>query len=498
MNLMKELYIFVLILNTCAANAGYVINNKKFPDNFMFGVASSSYQTEGAWNEDGKTENIFDNITHRRSDFIMDGTNGDVACDFYHKYKEDVALLKSLGVNHFRLSLSWNRILPNGIADKVNPLGVAYYKNLLKELKDNGIKPLVTIFHWDLPQVLLDQGGFLNDSIIDWFGDYARVCFESFGDDVQYWITINEPKQVCIGGYGYGFFPPMVKSQGLLEYECNHNVIKAHARAWHIYDKEFRSKQGGKIGITFDAPATVPASETPGDKEAAERRYHFEIGIYANPMYHGDYPEIVKTRVAERSKLEGRQKSRLPEFTDAEKVWLKGTVDFFALSTYSGNLARAIPEPPVKYPPSRDGDQGVEIFRPDTWNSTVSMNVKVVPWTIRYLLRFVKEHYNDPDILITENGFPDDGGLNDDGRISYIREYLSHIRDAMIEDKVKVLGYTVWSFIDSLEWMTGYRIKYGLFRVDFNSPNRTRTPKLSAKFYQKVCKTKCLSDVCED
>nr|XP_023022477.1 myrosinase 1-like isoform X2 [Leptinotarsa decemlineata] len=398
MNLMKKLYIFVLILNTCAANAGYVINNKKFPDNFMFGVASSSYQTEGAWNEDGKTENIFDNITHRRSDFIMDGTNGDVACDFYHKYKEDVALLKSLGVNHFRLSLSWNRILPNGIADKVNPLGVAYYKNLLKELKDNGIKPLVTIFHWDLPQVLLDQGGFLNDSIIDWFGDYARVCFESFGDDVQYWITINEPKQVCIGGYGYGFFPPMVKSQGLLEYECNHNVIKAHARAWHIYDEEFRSKQGGKIGITFDAPATVPATDTSGDKEAAERRYHFEV----------------------------------------------------------------------------------------------------VPWTIRYLLRFVKEYYNDPDILITENGFPDDGGLNDDGRISYIQEYLSHIRDAMIEDKVKVLGYTVWSFIDSLEWMTGYRIKYGLYRVDFNSPNRTRTPKLSAKFYQKVCKTKCLSDVCED
>nr|XP_023020545.1 myrosinase 1-like [Leptinotarsa decemlineata] len=343
-----------------------------------------------------------------------------------------------------------------GIADKVNPLGIAHYKNLIKELKHNNIIPLVTIFHWDLPQVLLDQGGFLNESIIDWFGDYARVCFENFGNDVQYWVTINEPKQVCTAGYGYGYFPPQVQSEGLLEYVCNHNLIRAHANGWHIYDKEFRPQQGGKIGIVIDSGATVPATDKPEDKEAAERRYHFEMGVYANPVFHGDYPEIVKARVAARSKLEGRQKSRLPEFTEEEKVWMKGTTDFFGLNTYSGDVARAIPEPPITDPPSKYGDQGIDDFIPDTWEDTASEFIKVVPWTIRYLLRFVKEHYNDPNIIITENGYPNGGGLNDERRISCVREYLSHIRDAMIEDKVKVFGYTLWSIIDNLEWTSGY------------------------------------------
>nr|XP_023020552.1 myrosinase 1-like [Leptinotarsa decemlineata] len=374
------LSLFLLICNICTINADdYEISNQKFPDDFMFGTATASYQVEGAWNEDGKTENMWDNVTHRQPDFIDDRSNGDVACDSYHKYKEDVAMLKTLGVNHYRFSLAWNRILPNG-----------------------------KFFYCHIFQI------------------------------------------------------------------------------------------SGKVGITLDTSAFVPASNSSEDKVAAATMYDFELGVYANPIYHGDYPEIVKTRVEIRSKMEGRQKSRLPVFTAQEKAYIKGTHDFFGVNIYTGELVEPLPEPPSNYPVSKYADQSVNSFQPDTWEKTLLGYFKVVPWTVRYLLRWIKERYDDPEIIIAENGYPDAGGLQDEKRLSYIREYLSHIRDAMIEDKVKVFGYTVWSLMDNFEWTSGYTIKFGIYQVDFNNPNRNRTQKLSAEFFQKVCKTRCLVDVCEN
>nr|XP_023020548.1 myrosinase 1-like isoform X1 [Leptinotarsa decemlineata]XP_023020549.1 myrosinase 1-like isoform X2 [Leptinotarsa decemlineata] len=486
------------LINSLAAD--YVINNKRFPSDFMFGVATSAYQIEGGWNEDGRTPSNWDHMTHTRPEFVKDRSNGDIACDSYHKFKEDVAIMKKMGVKHYRFSLSWNRILPTGFPDKINEPGIAYYKNLIKELKTNNIVPLVTIHHWDLPQSLQNLGGFLNASIVDWVADYARVCYKAFGDDVKYWLTFNEAKQICMGGFGFGYYPPAIHSEGILEYVCAHNLLKAHAKAWHIYDKEFRAKQNGKVSVVLDSSAYIPASNKPEDKVATDTVLHFELGWFANPIYNGDYPEIMKTRVAERSKREGRPKSRLPEFTEEEKAFIKGTHDYFAMNTYTSYLVESIPDPGIQDPPTRWSDIGVNNFQPDTWeNTTMEQDwFKIAPWGMRTLLKWIKYHYSNPEIIVTENGVCDYGDMEDDKRISYIRDNLSYLRDAMIEDGVRVFGYTVWSIIDNFEWQHGYTQKYGLYQVDFDDPKRTRKPKKSADFYKKVCTTRCITDKCVD
>ncbi|CAH1100430.1 unnamed protein product [Psylliodes chrysocephalus] len=472
------------------------INNHRFPSDFIFAAATSAYQVEGAWNEDGKSPSLWDTTIHNNASFIEDLSNADIACDSYHKIKEDVAILKTLGVSHYRFSLSWTRILPNGIG-KVNEAGVAYYKNLIKELKDNGIEPFVTIFHWDLPQILFDMGGVINPSFVDWHAEFARECFRLFGDDVKLWATFNEPQQVCTGGYGYGYFPPAIKSEVQLEYVCVYHVLKAHAKSWHIYDDEFRSKQNGRVSLALDTSAFIPATESAADLEAADRMLHFMLGIYANAIYVGDYPEVVKTRVAARSAAEGRNQSRLPELTQSEIDYIRGTHDFFGLNVYSATVAAAMDDPPVSDPPNKWGEQGVNTYQPTDWEETSIDGTKVVPWTVQSLLIWIKDNYNNPGIIITENGYPSKGD-KDDRRVHYIRGYLSNIRDVMIDHGVKVLGYTVWSLMDNFEWASGYTQKFGLFEVDFNSPNRTRTIRPSGEFYKKVTETRCLVDNCVD
>ncbi|VEN53432.1 unnamed protein product [Callosobruchus maculatus] len=383
-------------------------------------VRSAVAVDAGGWNEDGKGENIWDHLVHNGPFVVTNNDTGDVACDSYHKYKEDVAMLKELGVNHYRFSLSWSRLLPNGFANKVNEAGVQYYKNLIKELKDNGIEPLVTLYHWDLPQPLQELGGFLNASFVDWFGDYAELCFELFGDDVSNWFTFNEPGIICVFGYGYGWVAPM----------------------W---------------------------------------------GIYINPLINGDHSSIVKEQIARRSKQQGFEKSRLPEFTEEEQTYLKGALDVIGINHYTSYLVAAQQSPD----PTAMGfyaDLEVIKIQPDDWEKGGQDFLRVVPWGIRKLLKWVKDTFNNPKIIITENGFSDNAVdlLDDDRRINYIQSYLSNVRDAMETDGVNVLGYTVWSLMDNLEWNCGYTVKYGLYHVDFNSPNRTRTMKKSGEYYKEA------------
>ncbi|CAG9827044.1 unnamed protein product [Diabrotica balteata] len=343
------------------------INNKKFPDDFLFGVASSAYQVEGGWNEDGKGESIWDHRVHTDPNFIEDHSTGDVACDSYHKIKEDIAMLKELGVNHYRFSLSWTRILPTGV-----------------------------------------------------------------------------------------------------------------------------------ISITLDTSSYLPASNKTEDIDAADRMQHFSLGVYANPIYVGDYPEIVKTRVAERSKAEGRAESRLPTFTQEEVEYIKGTHDFFGLNVYTGYLVADLGyDPPVQNPPSKWQDEAVNAYQPPEWENTTVFYTKVVPWTARYLVNWIKDKYNNPGIIITENGYPSYGD-KDDRRIYYIRGYLSALRDAMEKDNVTIFGYTVWSVMDNFEWTSGFGQKFGLYEVDFSSLNRSRTARPSAMFYKNVIATRCLVETCTD
>ncbi|VEN45407.1 unnamed protein product [Callosobruchus maculatus] len=463
------------------------LNTKPFPKDFKFGVGTSSFQIEGAWNEDGKGENIWDYITHTRHW----NYTGDVACDSYHKYKEDVAMLKELGVNHYRFSLSWSRLLPTGFTNKVNEAGVQYYKNLIKELKDNGIEPLVTIYHWDMPQPLQDLGGFLNDNFVDWFGDYAELCFELFGDDVSNWLTFNEPGIVCVFGYGVAWIPPNILGQGFGEYMCGKNLVLAHARAWHIYDTKFRAKQKGSVGMVTVSDWYEPNSNKTEDIQAAEVALQFVWGLYIKPLIDGDYSSVVKEQMARRSKQQGFKRSRLTEFTKEQQTYMSGTLDFIGLNHYTTYLVGAQESDPD--PSAMGYFQDVEVWRyqPDDWEQGGQDFLKVVPWGMRKLLKWMKDTFNNPKIIITENGFSDNKQnlLDDDRRINYIKNYLSNVRDAIEIDGVNVAAYTLWSLMDNYEWGS-YDVKYGLYHVDFNSPNRTRTMKKSAEYYKKVVATR--------
>ncbi|XP_074030001.1 myrosinase 1 [Leptinotarsa decemlineata] len=466
----------------------YDLNNKRFPKDFLFGVATSAYQIEGGWNEDGKGLSLWDNYTHNQPDRILDGSNGNIACDSYHKYKEDVSMLKTIGVNLYRFSISWSRILPNGLANNINEKGVQYYKNLLSELKANDIEPFVTLYHNDLPLALEEMGGFLNESFPDWFADYARVCFDRFGDDVNLWGTFNEPSLTCPGGYGRGDTAPEVKYSGFGEYICGHHVIKAHAKAYHIYDEEFRSQQNGRISMVQSVNYGLPRSNSSEDIHASELKLAFDLGWMLHPIVYGDYPEKMKLRVASRSKFEGLEKSRLPEFTEEEKAYNKGTSDFVAINAYTICEVSPAPEPPANSTPSINTDWGVQIF----WGMEGTSG-------LGKLLVQIKNLYADPDIMVSENGLQlQDNDPEDIQRKEYIGKSMSRFKDALDQDGVKLFAYTLWSLMDNFEWNFGYTIKYGAYAVDFNSPNRTRTPRPLVDWYNNVIKTRCLVDTCMD
>lgn len=210
------------------------------------GAATSAYQVEGGWNASDKGEGIWDRATHLNYSLIADQSNGDVAGDSYHRYKEDVELLKNLGVDHYRFSISWSRILPNGKVDSISSAGIEYYNNLINLLVENDILPIVTMYHWDGVQALQDEGGWLNRALADYFVDYARVLFENFGDRVKYWATFNEVMTICEVGYSMGTAPPFIHNPGVGGYECAHTVILAHGKVYRMYEQEFKDDQKGK------------------------------------------------------------------------------------------------------------------------------------------------------------------------------------------------------------------------------------------------------------
>ncbi|XP_050512615.1 myrosinase 1-like isoform X4 [Diabrotica virgifera virgifera] len=484
----KEVWLLCIVLSTSLATT---INVSKFPKDFMFGTATASYQVEGAWNEDGKGENTWDEVSHRVPSPIVDNSTGDVACDSYHKYKEDVAMLKHLGVTHYRFSLSWSRILPTGFNNKVNPLGIAYYKNLIKELRANNIEPLVTIFHWDTPQPLENLGGWTNELIVDRFVDFAKVAFENFGDDVTYWLTFNEPKPICHEGYGSKNKAPLVDSPGIGEYLCAHNLLKAHAKAWRLYDEQFRSTQKGLVGITVNTAWFEPDTPSVDDVVAAERAQQFNHGWYVRPLTFGDYPEQMKSVIAKRSSLQGFSQSRLPEFTQDEVEYLKGTLDYLGLNYYTTSMARNAADK-RRDVVSYDADSEVDTYQKEEWPKTASSWLRVVPWGLRKLLNWIKFTYGDIPIIITENGVSEDGSsLEDDIRTDYYQQHLSAVKDAM-DDGVNVFGFTAWSLMDNFEWLRGYTEHFGMYHVDFESPNRTRTPKKSVEYFKNVIQYRCV------
>ncbi|KAJ2940059.1 hypothetical protein O0L34_g14094 [Tuta absoluta] len=461
---------------------------RRFPPKFMFGASTAAYQIEGGWNEGGKSESIWDVATHLHPELIKDGSNGDVAADSYHQYKRDVELMKDLGLHFYRFSISWSRILPTGYSNNINQAGVDYYNNLIDEMLQNNIKPFVTMYHWDLPAELQKLGGWTNPHVADWFADYAKVLYDKFGSKVDYWITINEPKQICYEGYGADKKAPFLNATGIADYYCAKNVLLAHAKAYRIYDEKYRKTFNGSVGISVSCTWFQPASDSQDDHQAAQDARMFDWGIYTHPIFStpGDWPVEVKRNVAHKSAEQGFSRSRLPKLTATEVTLIKGSSDFFGMNTYTTKLAYRDPSLDGMYPvPSYMDDMSAVLVKDHTWTQAQSTWLQDVPWGFHKLLKEVKKLYGNPVVYVTENGWSTAGGLLDDDRITYLRHYLNAMLNA-IDEGCKVRAYSAWSLMDNFEWRNGYTEKFGLYEVDFSSPERTRTPRKSSYVYKQI------------
>ncbi|XP_052799781.1 lactase/phlorizin hydrolase-like [Mya arenaria] len=453
-----------------------------FPDNFGWSSATSAYQIEGGWNADGKGLSIWDTRSHTPN-IIHNNETGDVACDSYNKYKDDVKLLKDLGVKFYRFSIAWTRLMPDGTTDYINQRGINYYNNLIDALLADGITPMITLFHWDLPQNLMDNGGWLNETIKDRFKDYAKLCFEKFGDRVNYWITFNEPKIITVSGYDDGWFPPGHHSHGQEGYIAAHNLIKAHAEAYHV----FKQTQNGKIGITISVGWPEPVHMyDPEDLEASERDTQFSCGWFAHPIFvDGDYSPIMKKLVSEKSYQQGFNVSRLPEFTDEEKTFINGTFDFFGLNFYSAGLVTS--DYGTSEVPSYYNDKDTKGVDNPNYLGSGSSWLHVTPFGMRKILNWVKRTYNNVPVYVTESGVSDrNGTLMDYHRIHYYRTYINELLKAIKLDGCNVKGFTAWSLMDNFEWNTGYSERFGIHYINFTDPDRKRTPKGSAYWYRQL------------
>ncbi len=439
---------------------------EKFPKDFIWGVGSASYQVEGAWNEDGKGENIWDRYCHSPESKVFEHQNADVTIDEYHRFEEDMDWLKELRCNAYRFSISWARILPAGTG-AVNPKGIAYYNKLIDGLLARGIQPMVTLYHWDLPVALQDKGGWANREIVDWFAEYARVCFENFGDRVPYWITLNEPTVFTFSGHLLGAVPPCIQSfeQGL--YSAHHAMV-AHGTVVRLFRKMGLK---GKIGFAFDIVPKLPYTDAEEDKKAARlanatTQYFFYEGVTK-----GQYPK-------EAIDFYESKGVKLP-LQDGDMELVTEKCDFFGLNYY---LTQA-----VRYKKGCGLFDCEYVFR-ENFPVANAVEWEIDPEGLYDVLKDVqKATNNEVPIIITENGICQDdycenGEYNDDERLGYIRAHIDMIQKAYSEG-VKMAGYVCWCGFDNFEWNNGTNKRFGLIHVDFETQKRTM--KKSGKWYRE-------------
>jgi len=436
-----------------------------FPKDFLWGAATAAYQIEGAWNEDGRGASIWDTFSHTPG-LVDNGETGDVACDHYHRFEEDVELMRRLGLGAYRFSVSWPRVLPEG-AGEVNAAGLDFYKRLADALLEAGVKPFATLYHWDLPQRIEDAGGWPARETADRFAEYAVLLFDELGDRVEGWFTINEP--ICAGmlGYAEGAHAPGGKSlaDGLA---ASHHLLLAHGKAVRAFRES--SARGG-IGIVLNLTDVVPARMTPEDVAAAERADARSNRWYLDPVFGKGYPEDLVERYG----------SEMPEILDGDMETIAEPIDIFGLNYYNGRRVRHDPDGGLL---ELSGDEirlaGTEL---------TEMGWGVWPEGLFRLLLRLKNEYGNPPLYVTENGValpdePDSGGrVEDPGRIDFLARHFLAARRA-IDEGADLRGYFVWSLMDNFEWAYGYSKRFGIVRVDFETGKRT--PRGSADWYSRV------------
>ncbi|XP_055914758.1 myrosinase 1-like isoform X2 [Eupeodes corollae] len=462
--------------------------NSKFPSNFSFGVATAAYQIEGGWNADGKGLSLWDDFTHNYPHMIDDKTTGDVAADSYHRFDQDLAALKELKVTHYRFSISWSRIFPNGDISSRNQYGIDYYNNVIDKLEANDIQPIVTMVHFDLPYEIQKIGGFANPLFINQFVTYAIELFNNYGDRVKTWITFNEPLLYCKSGYGEANYPPQIHGAGLIDYICVDNTLKAHAAAYRVYKSKFFNTQGGKIGISLDSQFSIS-----NDTALTHRAMQYNLGFLAHPLFSksGGYPEVMVEEIRRNSLKEGRITSRLPDLDGKWKHIIKGSADFLAINYYTSRyISRA--EKPIGENPSFERDYDLDESIDPKWKRGLSRWLYCVPEGLESILKFIRDEYDNVEVIVTENGWSDKGDLEDIERIQYLKSHLQAVLNA-INDGCNVRGYMYWSLIDNFEWQRGYTVKFGLYSVNMTSPTKERTARNSVGYYRKVIETHLLS-----
>ncbi|XP_053618470.1 myrosinase 1-like [Plodia interpunctella] len=484
----------ILVLTSLVAVSVCEEDTLIFPNTLKFGVATSSYQIEGAWNVSDKGINNWDTYVHTHG--VSDGNTGDVACDSYHHWSDDVENVAKIGLDFYRFSLSWSRILPSGFNNHISEDGKRYYNNLIDKLIERGLEPYVTIYHWDLPQPLQDLGGWANPLISDWFEDYARVVFKLFGDRVKTWITINEPISVCDGSSTLGIIAPgNLSPDNVGTYLCTKNVLVAHAKAWRLYDREFRPKFNGQISYCNNL--FWYEEKTSEDAELAELARQHNAGRYSHAVFskEGGWPPALEKFIAEKSAKQGYRTSRLPAFTSAEIELVRGTYDFYGMNLYTSRVVSATDQVKRDWFPFADSDELNAALTVDpSWTVACNDWIAVHPEGIRRMLVWLKQQYGDIKFLITENGYPtckgDDLDLDDQERVDYYRGYLKEVKKAMTLDGVNIAAFTAWSLMDNFEWMDGYRSKFGLYAVNFSDPHRARSPRKSAYFFAEIIQSR--------
>ncbi|XP_020150990.1 beta-glucosidase 2 [Aegilops tauschii subsp. strangulata] len=470
-----------------AADLGFTRSD--FPREFVFGAGTSAYQYEGAVAEDGRSPSSWDTFTHAGK--MADKSTGDVAADGYHKYMEDVKLMFETGLEAYRFSISWSRLIPNG-RGAVNPKGLEYYNNLIDELVNHGIQVHITLHHVDLPQILEDQyGGWLSPKIVEDFTAYADVCFREFGNRVASWTTIDEINIGVIGSYDSALFPPgrcsdpfgvtkcTTGDSSIEPYIAAKNALMAHASVFSLYREKYQHKQKGIVGINIYSYWSYPLTNATVDLEATQRCKDFLYGWILGPLVFGDYPQVMKKNVG----------SRLPPFTKVQSELIKGSLDFIGINHYFS-----------VYVNDRPLDTGVRDYKADmSVNSRGSRtdppagqgpptDAPSDPKGLQLALEYLKETYGNLPIYVQENGMGSaDDSLDDTGRIGYLSSYMGSTLKAM-RNGANVRGYFAWAFMDLFELLSGYQSRYGLYRVNFTDERRPREARLSARWYSGFLK----------
>jgi beta-glucosidase len=437
-------------------------DSNRFPPFFLWGAATSAYQIEGSPLAEGAGPSNWHQFC-RRPGAIEGGHHGDIACDHYRRYREDVDLMRSLGLEAYRFSVSWSRVFPEG-RGKPNSRGVDFYRRLLDELATAGIEPFLTLYHWDLPAALDDHGGWANRDCAAWFADYAQTLYRALGDTVQHWITLNEPWVVVDGGYIHGVHAPglIAPAQAPL---AAHNLLRGHALAVQA----FRAEGPGQIGVVVNLEPKYAATEHEHDKAATARAHAYMNRQFLDPLMLGGYPD-------ELADIFGMH---WPAFDETDLRLLREPFDFLGVNYYTRSVNRADEQAapagarPVRQPEAAYTEMGWEVF----------------PEGLKETLLWIKRSYGDLPIYVTENGAamadpePVDGVVNDRARVAYFRDHLRAAHEAVTAG-VDLRGYFAWSLLDNFEWSYGYSKRFGLVHVDFNT--QKRTPKASAHFYSRV------------